>query len=428
MIGEVDEIVKTGCWVGDCFIYTNAVNRLNYYVGGEIVTVAHLDRVMYLLGYSPRDNRIYLGDKELNVISYGILLSVLEYQTAVMRKDFDTADKVLPTIPREQRTRVAHFLEKQGFKPQALAVTCDPEHKFDLALQLNELKIAYDLALGKFLKKIELMILLTINSLFLESDARQKWMQLADLAVKQSEFGLAQDCMHHAQDFASLLMLASSAGNVSMVDKVAVASREAKQNNISFMAYFIRGKLDDCLDILIESQRLTEAAFFARTYLPSRVSETVQKWREYASTQNKKVAQSLADPADYENLFPEMSEHLKTEQYLKLQGQTKIPAAAALHVPPNWERKPVEEMMEAVNSGKLSLDSLETKKQEKPEEEPEEEPELKPETSELESDSQTKSKTETEPAESASKSLEDLEQELELDIGELDLNTDAKVN
>ena len=37
-------MVKTGLWVGDCFIYTNAVNRLNYYVGGEVVTIAHLDR------------------------------------------------------------------------------------------------------------------------------------------------------------------------------------------------------------------------------------------------------------------------------------------------------------------------------------------------------------------------------------------------
>ena len=70
-------------------------------------------RVMYLLGYIPKDNRVYLGDKELNVVSYSLLLSVLEYQTAVMRRDFDTADKVLPTVPREQRTRVAHFLEKQ---------------------------------------------------------------------------------------------------------------------------------------------------------------------------------------------------------------------------------------------------------------------------------------------------------------------------
>ncbi len=44
VVGEIEEIVKTGCWVGDCFIYTNSVNRLNYYVGGEIVTIAHLDR------------------------------------------------------------------------------------------------------------------------------------------------------------------------------------------------------------------------------------------------------------------------------------------------------------------------------------------------------------------------------------------------
>ena len=53
---------------------------------------------------------------------------------------------MLPTIPREQRTRVAHFLEKQGFKSQAMAVTCDPEHKFELAIQLGDLKISYTLA------------------------------------------------------------------------------------------------------------------------------------------------------------------------------------------------------------------------------------------------------------------------------------------
>ena len=68
---------------------------------------------MYLLGYIAKDNRLYLGDKELNVVSYSLLLSVLEYQTAVMRRDFETADKVLPTVPKNQRTRVAHFLEKQ---------------------------------------------------------------------------------------------------------------------------------------------------------------------------------------------------------------------------------------------------------------------------------------------------------------------------
>ena len=131
VLGEVSEAVKTGLWVGDCFIYTNSVNRLNYYVGGEIVTVSHLDRTMYLLGYIPQHNRLYLGDKELCVVSFQLLLSVLEYQTAVMRRDFDTADRVLPTVPKEQRTRVAHFLEKQGFMKQALAVSSGKESSCD---------------------------------------------------------------------------------------------------------------------------------------------------------------------------------------------------------------------------------------------------------------------------------------------------------
>ncbi len=73
---------------------------------------------MYLLNYIPQENRLYLGDKDLNVVCFSLLLSVLEYQTAVMRKDFETADKVLPIIPKDQCTRVAHFLEKQVAYPK----------------------------------------------------------------------------------------------------------------------------------------------------------------------------------------------------------------------------------------------------------------------------------------------------------------------
>uniref|UniRef100_A0A673C7W4 Beta'-coat protein n=1 Tax=Sphaeramia orbicularis TaxID=375764 RepID=A0A673C7W4_9TELE len=220
--GEIHEIVKTGLWVGDCFIYTSSVNRLNYYVGGEIVTIAHLDRTMYLLGYIPKDDRLYLGDKELNIVSYSLLVSVLEYQTAVMRRDFGMADKVLPTIPKEQRTRVAHFLEKQGFKQQALAVSTDPEHRFELALQLGELKIAYQLAV--------------------EAESEQKWKQLAELAISKCQFGLAQECLHHAQDYGGLLLLATASGNATMVGKLAEGAERDGKNNVAFMTYFLQGK------------------------------------------------------------------------------------------------------------------------------------------------------------------------------------------
>lgn len=51
-------------------------------------------RTMYILGYIPKDNKLYLSDKDMNVVGYSLLLSVLEYQTAVMREDFDTAKQV----------------------------------------------------------------------------------------------------------------------------------------------------------------------------------------------------------------------------------------------------------------------------------------------------------------------------------------------
>ena len=31
-------------------------------------------------GYLPKENRIFLGDKEMNVTSYSLVLSVMEYQ------------------------------------------------------------------------------------------------------------------------------------------------------------------------------------------------------------------------------------------------------------------------------------------------------------------------------------------------------------
>lgn len=337
VLGEVQESVRTGLWVGDCFIYTNSVNRVNYYVGGEIVTISHLDRTMYLLGYVAKDNRLYLGDKELNIVSYSLLLSVLEYQTAVMRSDFETADKVLPTVPAQYRTRVAHFLEKQGFKQQALAVSTDPEHRFELSLQLGELQTA--LALAK------------------EAGHAQKWRQLAELATTQGELDLAQECLHQAQDYGGLLLLATSAGNADMVKKLGESAVTNGKNNVAFLSYMLLGDLEKCLQILIDSNRLPEAAFFARTYLPSQISQVVGLWRESLSKVSEKAGQSLADPKDYENLFPGLVDTLKTETYLKPEREALLPATAYCNIPANNERNPAEEMKAAESSGRFFYSS-----------------------------------------------------------------------
>ena len=40
---EISEDVVTGDWIGDCFIYTTATNRLNYLVGESFSTISHFD-------------------------------------------------------------------------------------------------------------------------------------------------------------------------------------------------------------------------------------------------------------------------------------------------------------------------------------------------------------------------------------------------
>lgn len=49
-------------------------------------------------------------------------------------------------------------------------------------------------------------------------------------------------------------------------------------------------RLDQCLELLIRTNRLPEAAFLARTYLPSQVSRVVKLWRENLAKVNQKVS------------------------------------------------------------------------------------------------------------------------------------------
>eukprot|EP00127_Corallochytrium_limacisporum_P000942 Clim_evm26s33 gene=Clim_evmTU26s33 len=292
--GEVNETVRTGCWVGDCFIYTNAANRLNYYVGGEIVTVAHLDRPMYILGYLNQFSRVFLADRDMNITTYTVVRAVLDYQTAVMRKDLEAADSILPSIPEDQRDRVASFLEKQGFKEQALLVTNDPHQQFELAMSLKKTQMCYELAE--------------------RHDNVAWWRQLGELALTHWQFGLAEECMKHAKDYSGLLMLYSSAGNKNGLLQLANVARSRGQLNIAFTCYFQTGALLDCHAMLMEKQRFAEAAFFARTYLPSKVNDTTEAWKESLRAKGwHKAADAIASPAEYGNLFPEIEDAGKAE-------------------------------------------------------------------------------------------------------------------
>ncbi|VDN36018.1 unnamed protein product [Cylicostephanus goldi] len=139
-----------------------------------------------------------------------------------MRRDFETADKE----PKEQRTRVAHFLEKEGFKRQALAVSHDPDRKFDFAFALGDVKTAYDLAL--------------------QGDSEEKWKMLSQAATLKSE--LMRSLANVLVDWRPTL---PQAGII-----------------LHFTTSLLLGGVDACLESLTATDRRPEVAFFPRTQCP----------------------------------------------------------------------------------------------------------------------------------------------------------------
>lgn len=299
---EITEKVRNGSFVGDCFIYTNAQQRLQYYVGGEVMTLAHLPKPLYLLGYLPKENRVYLMDKQHNIFSYQLLLSVLVYQTAIVRRDLDGAAKALTAIPVEYHNRIARFLEGQDMRELALAISIDPEHRFELALSTKKLDVA--------------MAIVSAN----ESD--QKWKSLGDLALNHTfDLVLAEECYLRANDLGGLLLLYSTMGDAAGMDRLAKLARDSGRSNIAFLALFLLHRIDECIELLIQTERIPEAAFLCRTYSPSRISGILTLWKENLRKVSVTAADALADPNEYEDKFPDLVWGKKAELWARANAQ-----------------------------------------------------------------------------------------------------------
>ncbi|EMD40312.1 hypothetical protein CERSUDRAFT_110917 [Gelatoporia subvermispora B] len=289
LVAEIAEGIKTAKWVGDCLIYTTAANRLNYFVGTESYTITPFDTPLYLLGYLPAHNRVYLADKDVNVYAYSLSLTLVEYQTAVLRGDMDAAEEILPTVPKEQRSKIASFLEGRGLKELALQVTTDPDHKFDLSLQLDDLDAAVEIA--RSVPEIE---------------AEAKWKAIGDRALAVWRFDLARESFEKAGDLSALMLLLLAIGDRDGLAKLAVTAEQKGQNNLAFASLLQLGDAKPCVDLLIKTHRAPEAAMFARTYTPSKVPEAVQAWRQDLQAKNRpKVAAAVASPQENPELFEE---------------------------------------------------------------------------------------------------------------------------
>ncbi|KAJ5604727.1 hypothetical protein N7510_009881 [Penicillium lagena] len=302
LVTTVEESVRTGEWVGDCFIYTNSTNRLNYLVGDQTYTISHFDQPMYVLGYLPRDGRIYISDKDVNVMSFGLSLSMVEYQTLVLRGDMEMAAELLKDVPVDQQNKIARFLEGQGYKEMALEVATDPEHRFDLSLALNDLETALQIAR--------------------EANVEHKWKIVGDAALAGWNLALAQECFTNAKDIGSLLLLHTASNNREGLRALAAQASESGLHNVAFSTLWSLGDVDGCLDLLVQTNRLAEAVLLAQTYKPTSAPALVVQWRSSLEQGGKsKVSRLIGVPpgapdviSTDDDLFPEWDEYIRLEK------------------------------------------------------------------------------------------------------------------
>ncbi|CCW69365.1 unnamed protein product [Phytomonas sp. Hart1] len=283
LIEEIEEKVRDLLWIGECIVFITQTNRLKYYIGGDINAIAVVSRDQYLLGYVAKEGRIFCIDKENNVTSYALKVSILEYMAAIAREDYSTAEELLKSIEDTHKPKIAHFLESRGLHEMALRTTTDDAHRFELAVRLKDLELAQQLADR------------------IPEPAR--WKQVGDIALDQGCFDIATDAYWKCGDYCGLLLIFTSVNDFDSVSLLGDKCVEKNKLNLAFTCFHLVQRYADASALLCKADRFAEAAFYARTYSPDMIEGAVEQWKESLSALPH-VRDAIANPASYPNLFP----------------------------------------------------------------------------------------------------------------------------
>lgn len=302
------EAILSGKFIGDVFIYTTATtNRLNYFVGGEIINLSHFDHKYYLIGYKASEGKLFLIDKTFNVISWFVNSDVLELQTLVMRGDLEqfasstvtdeeTGEQIpdlasispellseeysayLTNLSKTELNQVARFFEKLGYLKLSFALSQDFDSKFLIALSTGDLQQAYQLLVENQDSNPSTAL---VNA--------PKWKKLGDLAMANWQMQLAEKCYWLANDHASLLLMLSSTNNQVLLARLAESAEALGKYNIAFQAWWLTANKEKCMDLLVKTERYSEAAFLGKTYGISntKLANVMELWKQQLVAKGK---------------------------------------------------------------------------------------------------------------------------------------------
>lgn len=274
-------------WHSGVLFYTENC-KINRFVGGIVQSTATLKfPIDSILGYLPRENLFVITDLQHNILGVNFPFALIEFESAVAEGNETDAED----IPEQYRTRCAKFLKQIGQKELALALTTDLSMRFDLALELGKLEVGQQAA---------------IEATNLSTNAVDTtiWKRLARAALQSGDIDMAAIALKSCKDFSSLMILYKAKNKRDDMANLVDECEQAGYLNVAFSAALLVGNKKKACELLIKSKKFAEAALFARSNVPEMASECVRLWKE--SIGNDKVAEALADPAEYHNLFDEL--------------------------------------------------------------------------------------------------------------------------
>ncbi len=85
-VEEFNETIQSGVWISnDCFVFTTLKGSINYLITGsaqpKVLKLSSCDKKYFIMGYDGKQQggRLYLIDKSLNIVSYSMQLSLVNF-------------------------------------------------------------------------------------------------------------------------------------------------------------------------------------------------------------------------------------------------------------------------------------------------------------------------------------------------------------
>jgi coatomer subunit beta' len=84
-VEEFNETVQSGVWISnDCFVFTTHKGAIHYLITGsspKVLKLSGCDKKYFIMGYDGKQQggRLYLIDKSLNIVSYSLQLSLVNF-------------------------------------------------------------------------------------------------------------------------------------------------------------------------------------------------------------------------------------------------------------------------------------------------------------------------------------------------------------